>query len=241
MRAIILAAGRGRRLMPLTNFIAKPLLPVDGKPIIWRILKNIEEIGVRDAIIVIGHLGWQIRKYLKDEELGINLRFVEQEKQLGTAHALNLCSDFMKGDFFVMASDSIFPTKHLKELLKFHSKQGCDATLSLKRLPPREIEKSSIVSLRGDSVLKIIEKPFPGEITTDVASSPLYVFNEKIKSYLRVKKSERGEYELQDAIQGMIDSGLKVKGIFCEEWKHLSDIRDFLGLNFRYMGTYLKN
>lgn len=239
MKAIILAGGKGKRLKPLTNFIAKPLLPVGGKPIIWRILKNLQEIGIKYVIIVIGHLGEQVRKYLKDRELGINLIFVEQEKQLGTAHALNLCSDFMKGDFFVMASDSIFPTKHLKELLEFHSKQGCDATLSLKRLSPGEIEKSSIVSLKGDSVLKIIEKPSPGEITTDVASSPLYVFNEKIKSYLRVKKSERGEYELQDAIQGMIDSGLVVKGIFCEGWEHLSDIKDFLRLNFRYMDSYL--
>ncbi|HID28314.1 MAG TPA: nucleotidyltransferase family protein, partial [Methanosarcinales archaeon] len=108
MRAIILAGGRGKRLRPLTDYIAKPLLPIKGKPIIQQIIENLSAANLKDIVIVVGYLGHQIRDYLgSGESAGVTIKYLEQKEQLGMAHALNIARDFINGDCLVAASDSI--------------------------------------------------------------------------------------------------------------------------------------
>jgi dTDP-glucose pyrophosphorylase len=234
MRGIILAAGKGKRLLPLTRFIAKALLPINGRPAIEQIVELFRDCGISEIAIVIGHLGDQIRAHLDDgSKFGVKIFYREQIGSSGTSKAVEAATDLIIGDVLVAASDCLLPREHLRGLLRYHIKERNDATLSLKLLPRSEILSSATVSLREDGTIsKIIEKPSEDEILSDIASSPYYVFGEIVVEYLpRVKKSKRDEYELIDVIQMMIDDGLRVKGLVSDEWKHLSDLNALIKLN----------
>ncbi len=239
MKAVILAGGRGVRLKPLTDFVAKPLLPINGRPVIEQVLELLRNAGITQICIVIGHLGEQVKDFIGDGyDLGVNITYKRQKEQLGTAHALKAAGDFIGEDLFVIASDCIIPTDHIRELIKFHFTNNCNATLSLKELSADEMTQSSTVKLEKDmSILKIIEKPSSDEILSNVACAPLYIFKD-VKEFLpRVQKSSRGEFEIADIIQMMIDNRLVVKGVKTGSFSHLSDAEDFLKLNFEFFKT----
>ncbi|MFQ6050242.1 MAG: nucleotidyltransferase family protein [Candidatus Hydrothermarchaeota archaeon] len=242
MDAVILAAGKGKRLMPITERIAKPLLPIDGKPVIEQIVISLKKLGFKRIFIIIGHLGNQIEKYLGNgSKYNIKIEY-RRQVPLGTAHALRCVENDIKGDFLVTASDSIFPLSHIRDLVKKHKKERCDATISLKKVNIKDIPSMSTVTLQGDRILKIVEKPKKGQVLSNISASPLYVFGDVVFDFLKdVRISERGEYELQDAIQKMIDSNLCVKGVFSEKWKHLTDINDLIELNFPYLIEFMKD
>jgi len=239
MKAIILAGGRGKRLRPLTDRIAKPLLPLNGKPIIERIIDDLSTVGIDEFEIVVGYLGEQIMSYLREKFPDLEIMYSFQERQLGTAHALKNAK-LPTNDFLVSASDCIFSVEYLRKFLKFHS--DGEITLALKIMSEEEIMSSSTVELMGNRIMRIIEKPRRNEILSLIACAPLYIFPPEIRDYLSdIKKSRRGEYEIAQAIQDMIDNGFIAKGLITDEWMHLSTIDDFLGLNFPYMGELLKN
>jgi dTDP-glucose pyrophosphorylase len=243
MKAVVLAAGKGTRLLPMTKYVAKALLPVRGKPVIEKAVENLMVLSLEEMIVIIGHMGEQVKDYLGDgSKYGIKITYRTQEMPEGMAKALQPALEGIDEDVIVSACDSIVPREHIRELWRYHVEEKCDATLSLKVLDRRAIMESSSVMLEENGTIsRVIEKPRAGEILSSVASSPLYVFSEAVKEYLpRVKKSERGEYEVQDAIQMMIDDGLMVKGIISDSWIHLSSIEDFLMLNFDYMKRWLQ-
>lgn len=232
MKAVILAGGLGKRLRPLTDKVPKAMLPLHGRPIINLIIENLRSAEINNFIIVAGYLGEQIRQHLKKE----NITFVKQEKPLGSGDALKCAISLVEGDFIVSASDTLLPVDHIKGLIDLHQREKSDATVSLKELSNKEIVDSSTVLLRGNSILKIIEKPAREEILSNISACPFYIFNNKIKEYLpKIKKSERGEYELTEAIQLMIDDKLRVKGLLTKEWFHLSNLDDFMKPNFSYL------
>ncbi|MDP6612707.1 MAG: nucleotidyltransferase family protein [Candidatus Hydrothermarchaeota archaeon] len=243
MKVVVLAAGKGTRLLPLTKYVAKAMLPVKKKPVIEVVMENLRELSPREIIVIIGHNGEQVKDYMGDgSKYDMKITYMTQEVQDGTAKALQLAMEGVDGDVIVSACDSLVPGEHIRELRRYHIAEECDATLSLKALDRRVITKSSSVSLEKDGTIsRIIEKPREWEILSDVASSPLYVFSEAIKEYLpKVARSRRGEYEIQDTIQRMIDDGLRVKGIISDSGIHLSTIEDFLMLNFDYMKRWLQ-
>ena len=233
MKAVILAAGAGKRLRPLTNYIPKPLLPISGKPVIGEIAKNLMKLDVQELIVVIGPRGRgdEIKRYLG--RFNAPISYVTQNSPLGTAHALSAAAGKMDGDVLVTAGDSIYPQSHYKALYAAFVKEDLDAALSLKVLDKKQMRESSTVKIGKDGrILKVIEKPSDKEMLSEMACGPLHIFKESIKDYLKVKKSKRGEYELADAMQMMIDDGLKVKGVVAKKWKHLSSIEDFVRMNF---------
>ncbi len=237
MKAVILAGWRGVRLRPLTDFVAKPLLPINGRPVIEQVIEILRDSGINKICIVIGHLGEQIKDFIGEgHDLGVDITYKRQKEQLGTAHALKAAGDFIEKDLLVIASDCIIPTDHIRELIKFHFTNNCDATLSLKELSADEMTQSSTVKLEKDmSILKIIEKPSSDEILSNVACAPLYIFKD-VKEFLpRAQKSSRGEFEIADIIQMMIDKECVVKGVKTGSFSHLSDAEDFLKLNFGYI------
>jgi len=231
MKAVILAAGSGKRLRPLTNYIPKPLLPIGRKPVIGEIVTNLGALDFQEVIVVIGPKGDEIKKYLSRFKAPIS--YVTQKRPLGTAHALSAAAKKIDGDVLVTAGDSVYPQSHYKALYAAFVKEDLDAALSLKVLDRKHMIESSTVKVRKDGrILKIIEKPSDKEILSEIACGPLHIFKALIKDYLKVKKSVRGEYELPDAIQMMIDGGLKVKGVVAKKWQHLSSIEDFVRMNF---------
>jgi dTDP-glucose pyrophosphorylase len=242
MKAVILAGGRGKRLRPISNRIAKALIPYRGRPLIKELIQRLETLEPEEVIVVLGWLGEQVKEHLGSSTPGgTAITYVYQPSPRGTAHALMQAADLLEDNFLVSACDSLFPEEHLRELWEHHLSRGCDATLSLKIMELDEITSSSSVLMdRDGSISRIIEKPSEKEILSRYASSPLYVFSEAVKEYLpRVKRSVRGEYEIQDAIQLMINDGCRVRGVLSREWIHLSDIEDFLRLNFDYLKRWL--
>jgi len=249
MNAVILCAGRGKRLIPLTDYIAKPLLPVNGKPIILHIIENLNAVGIDEFIIVIGYKGKQIRRYLQKhigEKIGIGniiVRYVKQRNQLGTADALKEAVPFVDDDFIVTASDFIIFENDIKDLISMHFTEKCSATIPLRRLSAGRISEASTVKLDEDNFIsRIIEKPSRQEIIDNIAACPFYIFNRIVGEYiLLVEKSKRGEFEIPSAIQLMIEDNLKIKGLMIRRWVDLSDIYDLLRANFEYTDEIIGN
>jgi NDP-sugar pyrophosphorylase family protein len=245
MNAIILAAGKGKRLRPITEWVPKPLLPIGGHPIIETLLTNLREAGIRRAVVIHGHLGGMLQRFLGNgAHYGVELIFREQRERLGTAHAVMQAVDLLEswgGEVMVLAGDTAFSREHIAGLMEFHRISGADVSLSLKRLPREKVAATSSVALEADGrVTHIVEKPDPDAAPSDIACAPLHIYPPSLVAYLpRVRPSPRGEYELTDVIAMMIADGLRVMGKLAPEAPNLTDQRDLLRLNFGYLREWL--
>lgn len=236
-QAVILAAGRGERLKPVTNSRSKAMLPILGKPMVARVLENLIDNGVNDSIIVMSPKDQEIIEYFKGGDyMGAGVRLVQQSFPFGTADALHQAAPFIKGDFILTACDSLFTQKDTCRLITYWSEhQGLDGLLSLRNVEPRAVVNFGIVELNGESIVRIIEKPALEDAPSETASLPIYCFSQRIIDYLpQVNPSPRGEYELQDAIQMLIDDGGKVRGINVEDRLNLTSAADLLEINLHY-------
>ena len=245
MQAIIMAAGESERLRPITEWLPKTLLPVGGRPIVEILLTNLRQAGIGQAVIICGHLGDVLRRFLGDgSRYGLELIFREQAERLGTAHAVMQATDLISAQndtVMVMAGDTAFSFDHIAGLMQFHRTSGADVSLSLKRLSVERLSASSSVAVDpAGRITRIVEKPAPGAAPSDIASAPLYIYPPSLVDYLsRVGLSPRNEYELPDVITMMIDDGLKVMGKVEPVAPNLTSQRDLLRLNFDYLRAWL--
>ena len=230
---IILAAGKATRLRPLSDQIPKPLIKINGIPMITRIVSNFKQAGYSKFIVLVGYKQELIRaELLKIQD--IELQIIEQVKQVGSADALMLClnqfnelksSSLM---FFVTAADIIFFKKEINLMFSLYRNSKADIILSLMKSKDKDIARGhgnvkvsknsdftkDSNSNRGLEIVDIIEKPREDQILSDYYSLPLYIFNQTIiKNLLGVDISIRGEKEIQDAIKKSIEDGFRVKGI----------------------------
>jgi len=245
MNAIILAAGKGKRLRPITEWVPKPLLPIGGRPIIETLLTNLQAAGIARAVIIHGHLGEMVQRFVGDgSRFGMELTFREQRERLGTAHAVMQAEDLLKAwgeEVMVLAGDTAFSLEHIAGLVEFHRASDADVSLSLKRLPLEKVAATSSVALGPEGrVTHIVEKPDPERAPSDIACAPLHIYPPVLVEYLpRVQPSARGEYELTDVIAMMIEDGLRVMGKLAPEAPNLTDQRDLLRWNFEYLAGWL--
>ena len=238
MQGVILAAGKGSRLHPITLKRSKAMLPILGKPIVARVMETIYDNGVKDFILVVSQNDQDILKYFNEEsELEVNITFVVQEERLGMANALQCAAPFIHQDFVLSACDNLAPGEHVAELIKRQQAgEAIHATLSLTRIDPSSVGKTGIVEMANGRVTYIVEKPRPEEAPSNIASLPLYVFTPRILDYLpRVPLSPRGEYELQDAVQMLIEAEGGVQGVFVESRLTLTGPGDLLAINRHYL------
>lgn len=117
MQAVILAAGNGTRLAPITREIPKALVEVNGKKLIERIIYELPK-EINEVIVVIGSFGKQIKEFLGENFLGKKIKYIKQNKPLGTAHALQICQKILKSKFLVLMGDNIYKRKDIKKCLK---------------------------------------------------------------------------------------------------------------------------
>jgi len=238
MQAVILAAGKGSRLHPLTNSRSKAMLPILGKPIVERVIENLAACGLHDFILVVSPEDGEIKEYFQHEStLDIRLRFVHQPRRLGTADALKQAAPLLKEDFILSACDNLVSEEDGQRLIsKWSQQRNFQALLSLIRIPMTDTWKTGIVTLEKDQVTSIIEKPPPDKAPTNISSTPLYCFSTRIMDYLpQVPLSPRGEYELQDAIQMMIDAGENVRGLYLQSRLTLTTPEDLLEINLHFL------
>jgi NDP-sugar pyrophosphorylase family protein len=238
MQAVILAAGKGTRLQPITNTRSKAMLPILGMPIVERVIENLVACGLNDFILVVSPEDKAIREHFKrDTTLDVNIRFVTQTRRVGMADALKQAAPYLNEDFVLSACDSLVPAEENGRLIAEWSMiPGIQALLSLKRIPKANSWKTGIVTLENDRVTGIIEKPPPDQALTNISSLPLYCFSPRILDYLpQVQLSPRREYELQDAIQMMITAEENVHGLFIQKILTLTTAEDLLQLNLHFL------
>jgi UDP-N-acetylglucosamine diphosphorylase/glucosamine-1-phosphate N-acetyltransferase len=204
MEAVILAAGEGTRLRPLTSTRPKPMLPVAGKPILEWDLQALSDSGFSKACIIVGYRKESIEKYFGKRFGKLKLEYITQKEQLGTAHAISIIEKNVGKEFLVMNGDLIISADLIKNLVSKHKKNKADASICLIKVAnPKDF---GVVQLSGNRVKGIEEKPEKPK--SDLANAGIYIFNRKVFDAIRrIKKSKRLEYEITDAIKIMMKDG----------------------------------
>lgn len=208
MKAVILAAGEGLRCRPLTITRSKVMLPVANRPILEYIIRALAKNDILDIILVVGYKKERIMDYFGDGiNFGVRISYVEQNGQLGTAHAIKQAEHLVNKKFLVLNGDNLIDENTISDLVE---NEAGDFTL-LTVLRDQSIGYG-VVTLDKGNISKIIEKP--REIISHLINTGIYVFSPSIFSLIRSTPiSETGEYAITDTIQKMIDNGMRVKNV----------------------------
>ena len=222
-KACVLAAGRGTRMKGLTAEVPKPMIPVQGTPILESIVRGLVSNGVQEILIVVGWRREVIEEHFGDgSAFGCAISYVEQVVQDGTGRVVELARDFAGDNAFVLSyGDILVPAESYADLVAFG---GVDARLSVKI--NEDVSQGGAVFIDDDFwVTDLIEKGDPDGPTSPYYNAGIYAFAPVIFDYTaKLEKSPRGEYELTDAIAAMVHEGRKVKAVeLTGDW---ADVRD---------------
>lgn len=198
MEAIILAAGRGSRLEPLTNKKPKPLALVGDKSILQHNLDYAADAGITSATIVVGYKADQVKEHLGDSYNGIDLTYVHQDEKLGLAHATLQAEDTIEDDVFcLLLSDIIYehpPTEDIKRYL-----ESSTPAVFVDTVPLEDASSYGVCDIEDGVVRNVVEKPDDPPSNRIIAGT--YILPKDIFDYCKsISKSDRGEYEITDAI-----------------------------------------
>jgi NDP-sugar pyrophosphorylase family protein len=238
MQGVILAAGKGSRLQHITLTRSKAMLPILGRPIVERVMLDLVANGVEDFILVVSPDDRYIAQYFRHEsDLKAEVRFVYQTQRLGMANALACAAPLITDDFIISACDNLVSAEHVGRMIDaWQWPAKPNGLLTLMTVEPERLGSVGIVELEGPWVKRIVEKPKPEEAPSNISSLPLYCFSRRILDYLsEVPRSPRGEYELQDAIQMLIERDGRVGGVMCKRRLTLTNAADLLALNQHYL------
>jgi len=224
LKAIILAAGEGSRMRPLTYTRPKVMLPIANKPILEHLLIEARKAGIRQFIFVVGYHDEQVRHYFgSGDKWRVNIDYSTQRRQLGTAHALKMVEGAVDGNFLVINGDIIVNQEDIKSLIS-----KSDNTVSV--IEVKDTRDLGVVEVSLGKVVHIYEKA--EKPPSHMANAGLYLFTPDIFDAIsQTSKSPRGEYEITDPIQLIIDKGHHVS---CQEisyWLDLSYPWDLLPAN----------
>lgn len=223
-RAVILAAGRGRRLESFTSKVPKPLLTVEGRPMLDRTLRALNIARVTDTCIVVNHHAEQIVDFVADGRVwDMAVQIVFQKETLGTSDALKTAMEFLIEPCLVIAGDYALQEKSLLELKRYYQAGSADIAISLKEITREEARYRSSIQLgEGGRILQLLEKPTVVSLSDTIGASLIYIVPPDIKQFLKhAPLSQRGEYELPELVNLMIGSGFTGKGLIQEaprEW-----------------------
>ena len=236
---VILAAGKGTRLMPFSARYPKPLLPVLDRPLIEHQLEALRAIGVRKVVVVIGHLGAEIVRHLGDgSRLGVSIEYVEQESTLGIAHALARVEPWVDRPIMVLLGDIFFVHDGLERMVGMLD-HGAHAVLAVKEEDDPEAIRRNYVAIEDAEgrVVRVVEKP--RHPRGRLKGCGIYLFQPDFFDSLRrtPRTAMRDEYELTDGIQIFIDDGYLVRTArVIRDDVNLSYPQDLLELNLRLLG-----
>ena len=209
MKGLILSGGKGTRLYPLTYTRAKQLIPVANKPVLVRVIEAIRDAGVTEIGIVVGHTYPEIRDIIRDgSKWGVQVEYIHQDSPDGLAHAVKIASDFLQGESFVMFLGDNVIEGGISELIRDFESNDWNSQIVLK-----EVENPSaygVAKMRPDgSIERLIEKP--KDPPSNLALVGIYMFDPHIfQAVESIKPSARGELEITDAIQWLIENGYRV-------------------------------
>jgi len=220
MKGLILCGGNGKRLLPITLNRPKQLIRVAGKPLLFYILNNLKNSGIKEIGIVIGKNGSKIVKLFGNGQfMGLNLTYIYQKEQKGTAHAVNISRDFLGKDKFILCLGSDIFENNFKKHVQFFENANVDGLILL--YPHKDVSLHGMAVVKNGELVKVVEKP-KKPISKWVITGA-YLFGKSIFKIIdKIKPSQletnRGEYVITDAIQAMIDHKLNVVPQFLSGW-----------------------
>lgn len=234
MKGVILHGGQGTRLRPLTHTGPKQLINIAGKPISHWALEKLINMGIKEIAIILGENNpTKVIEYYGDgSKFGVEITYYYQGKARGIAEAVYRVRDFTAGDnFIVFLGDNV-----ILEDLEVMAMEDCDASILLARVP--KPEQFGVAVLNGDVITRLVEKP--KEHISDYALVGVYVFNSEIYRCIEsLKPSARGELEITEAIQLLIDRGKRVKhSVINGWWKDTGNPGDLLEANMKLLDRY---
>jgi len=231
MKALVLSGGAGTRLRPITHTSAKQLVPVANKPVLFYGLEAIRDAGITDVGIIVGDTRAEIEAAVGDgSALGIKATFIPQEAPLGLAHCVLIARDFLGDDDFVMYLGDNFIIGGITDLVDEFKRSGADAQILLTHVEnPKQFGIAELDE--SGRVVRLVEKP--SEPKSDLALVGVYMFAPTIHEAVRsIKSSDRGELEITDAIQWLVDNGHDVRPhLVTGYWKDTGRLEDMLECN----------
>lgn len=217
MKAVILCAGKGTRLYPVTLTMPKPLVPVANKALLKYAIETLTSMGATEIGLVVNSLDSPIRAELGEglDTVGVPLYYIEQRNPRGLAHAVKLCEDFVGNEpFIVYLGDNIFQDRMAALYTKFEE-TGAGAAIALTEVP--DPQRFGIAELEGNSIKRLVEKP--KNPPSNLAIAGVYVFQPAIfEAIEHVQPSWRNELEITDAIQHLLDHEHQVIPYIVEGW-----------------------
>ncbi len=235
MKAVVLAAGEGRRLRPLTVLRPKPMVPVGNKPVLEHVVEALVEGGVTELVFVVGYRRERIQTHFGDgDDWGADIEYVVQQKQLGTGHALLQAEQEVDEEFLVVNGDSFVDAGLVADLVETGG--GGTAVAVTRSDEPTDY---GVVETEGDEIVGLEEKPRVYDAGTETINAGVYRFDADIFDEVR-RSSGDGEMALTDAVvrraEGKNGNGGGVRAVYTEEWTDISHLWDVLKVNAERVG-----
>jgi len=230
MKGLMLSGGRGTRLRPITFTWAKQLVPVANKPILFYGLEALADSDVKDIGIVVGETHREIREAVGDgSRFAVRVTYLQQEAPLGLAHAVLIAEEFLEGEPFVMYLGDNLIRERLAPLVERFVLDTPNAQIFLANVP--NPEQFGVAEIDGDRILRLVEKP--EQPPSSLALVGVYMFDRSVFDAVKaIRPSARGELEITDAIQWLIDHGKTVRPhVINGWWKDTGKLEDLLEAN----------
>jgi bifunctional UDP-N-acetylglucosamine pyrophosphorylase/glucosamine-1-phosphate N-acetyltransferase len=208
MKAVILAAGEGNRLRPITSTQPKPIIPLAGKPLLEHTILGLKSAGIDHILLIVGYKEDLIRNYFGNglDKFGIKIEYITQDQYLGTAHAAGYAKDFIIDDpFLLMYGDLLVDPIIFQEVVNKFQNSKVEGLISL--IEVTNPQDYGIISLNSEGLVeKITEKPAPESNIGNLANAGIYIFTPLIfKAIEKTEKSIRNEYEFTDSMEFLIN------------------------------------
>jgi glucose-1-phosphate thymidylyltransferase len=231
-----MAAGEGVRLRPLTERWAKPVLPIDGRPVIATLVRELRAAGCSRAIVVTGHVPGQVEALLGDgAAFDLELRYVTQPRRDGSADAVVKALDAgPQLPALVVGADTVFSPGDLGRFAGAFAASSAAGAMSVRREPPPNPPHRSPVRIRDGYVERVLDD----DPANRLAGAPLWGLGRELEPHVRLAlQHQRPPYELAAAYQEGIDAGLRVAGIEIGPTRDLTYALDLVKENFSYLGS----
>ena len=240
LKGLILAGGKGTRLRPITHTSAKQLVPVGNKPVLFFGIESIVAAGIFDIGIVVGDTKDEVREALGDgSRWGANLDYIEQSDPLGLAHAVKISKDYLGDSPFVMYLGDNLIIDGISTLVEQFRQSTADSQILLAKVP--NPSSFGVAVLDKDKVVNLEEKPKVPK--SDLALVGVYMFDQPIwEAVEAIQPSDRGELEITDAIQWLVDQNYDVKShVVTGWWKDTGSLESMLEANRMVLDSYKRD